>query len=133
MSPDVVVHRDTMSNGLVELPERERQVVAIIMVAAPCYPKVTDDHEEFAEASELHDLREKMLLMLRMAAGSGVTKLVLGAMECGACGYPSRAVVKEMKMGLEREEFGEVVFAVYAAGKVGEKNLEVFKEGFGSV
>jgi uncharacterized protein (TIGR02452 family) len=106
-------------------------------VAALCYPKVTDDHEEFAEASKLHDLREKMLLMLRMPAKSGVTKLVLEAMGCGAYGCPPRAVAKEMKMALEREEFkgwfGEVVFAVYAAGKVGEKNLEVFKEGCGTV
>jgi uncharacterized protein (TIGR02452 family) len=70
-------------------------------------------------------------------AGSGVTKLVLGAMGCGAYGCPPRPVAREMKKALEREEFegwfGEVVFAVYAAGKVGEKNLEVFKEIFGNV
>jgi uncharacterized protein (TIGR02452 family) len=139
MSPDVVVFRDTMSNGLtlIELPEKERHVVAVMTVAAPCLPKVTDDNENFADASELDDLTEKILLILRMAAGSGVTKLVLGAMGCGAYGCPPRPVAREMKKALEREEFegwfGEVVFAVYAAGKVGEKNLEVFKEIFGNV
>jgi uncharacterized protein (TIGR02452 family) len=79
--------------------------------------------------------------LLRMlshgTAGSGVTKLVLGSMGCGAYGCPPRPVAREMKKALEREEFegwfGEVVFAVYAAGKVGEKNLEVFKEIFGNL
>jgi uncharacterized protein (TIGR02452 family) len=59
-------------------------------------------------------------------AGSGVTKLVLGSMGCGAYGCPPRPVAREMKKALEREEFegwfGEVVFAVYAAGKVGEES-----------
>jgi len=136
ISPDVVVFRDTLSNGLLEFAEQERHVVAVMTVAAPCYPKLTHDKEDFADASELEDLRQKIVLVLRMAAGSGVTRLVLGAMGCGAYGCPPRAVAREMKGVLEGREFegwfGEVVFAVYAAGRVGEKNLEVFREVFGA-
>jgi uncharacterized protein (TIGR02452 family) len=71
-----------------------------------------------------------------MAAGEGVTRLVLGAMGCGAYRCPPRVVAKEMKMALESEEFAgwfeSIAFAVYAAGPIGQKNLEVFREVFAS-
>jgi uncharacterized protein (TIGR02452 family) len=75
-----------------------------------------------------------VLLVLRLAGTNGVTKLVLGAMGCGAYGCPPRAVAQEMKSALEREEFvgwfETVVFAVYAAGPSGQRNLDVFEEVF---
>ena len=134
MSPDVVVFRDTLDNGLVELHEDQRHVVAVMTVAAPRLPVVKKGGEGFAREEDLEDLREKILLVLRMAAGEGVTRLVLGAMGCGAYRCPPRVVAQEMKMALEREEFagwfGNVAFAVYAAGPIGTKNLEIFREVF---
>ncbi|KAF2850771.1 hypothetical protein T440DRAFT_84716 [Plenodomus tracheiphilus IPT5] len=134
VSPDVVIFRDTLDNDLVELLEQERHLVTVLTVAAPCGPKVTEDGENFAKESELRDLKEKILLVLRMAASGGVTKLVLGAMGCGAYGCPPRAVAHEMKSALQSEEFEgrfeSVGFAVYAAGPAGKRNLQVFREVF---
>ena len=134
VSPDVVVFRDTIDNGLVELPEEERHVVTVFTVAAPRWPKVSEDGKNFAREEELQDLREKILLVLRMAAVEGVGKLVLGAMGCGAYGCPPRVVAKEMKSAMEKEEFRgwfeHVVFAVYAAGPAGKRNLAAFREVF---
>jgi uncharacterized protein (TIGR02452 family) len=133
-SPDVVVFRDSLDNDLVELPTHQWHVLAVITVAAPCRPQLTDDGEGFANESELRDLREKILLILRLAAGNGVTSLVLGAMGCGAYGCPPRAVAEEMKKALEMDEFSgwfeDVGFAVYAAGPSGKRNLEAFREVF---
>jgi uncharacterized protein (TIGR02452 family) len=138
ISPDVVVFKDTLENGCVDLPSKQRHVVAVFTVAAPCLPGVTEDGEDFSQEAVLQgvltDLKEKILLFLRMAATTGVTNLVLGAMGCGAYGCPPRAVAREMKKALELHEFKgwfeRVVFAVYAAGPSGQRNLEVFQEVF---
>ncbi|EUC47478.1 hypothetical protein COCMIDRAFT_3569 [Bipolaris oryzae ATCC 44560] len=135
VSPGVVVYRDTLDRDLAELKEEERFSVVVLTVAAPRFPRVNGDRSEFADEAELGDLREKIVLVLRMAAQQGVTRLVLGAMGCGAYGCPPRAVAREMKEVLGREEFEgwfEVVgFAIYAVGVAGRRNLEVFKEVFG--
>jgi uncharacterized protein (TIGR02452 family) len=133
-----VVFKDTLDNGCVDLPAEQRHVLAVFTVAAPCAPGVTGDGEDFSQEAELkgvlRGLREKILLILRMAATTGVTNLVLGAMGCGAYGCPPRAVAREMKKALEMLEFKgwfeRVVFAVYAAGPSGQRNLEVFQEVF---
>ncbi|KAF2030692.1 hypothetical protein EK21DRAFT_100353 [Setomelanomma holmii] len=126
-SPDVVVFRDTLDNDLAELPVTRRHVLAVITVAAPCLPNLTSDGQEFADALQLQDLVEKILLVLRMAALNGVTSLVLGAMGCGAYGYPPKAVAETMKRLLTTEEFDgwfeNVLFAVHAAGPTGKPNL----------
>jgi uncharacterized protein (TIGR02452 family) len=133
-SPGVVVFKDTLDRDCVDLAVRERHVLAVMTVAAPRGPRVTADGEGFADEGELWELREKVLLVLRLAGTNGVTKLVLGAMGCGAYGCPPRAVAQEMKSALEREEFEgwfeTVVFAVYAAGPSGQRNLDVFEEVF---
>jgi uncharacterized protein (TIGR02452 family) len=133
-SPDVVVFRDTLDNGLAELPVAQRHVLSVITVAAPCRPDVTVDETAFAKDSDLTDLKEKILLTLRLAANNGVTNLILGAMGCGAYGCPPEAVAVAMKQALELEEFHgwfrNVLFAVYAAGPTGNRNLDVFKQVF---
>lgn len=138
MSPDVVVFRDTLDNNLVELPADQRYVAAVMTVAAPRFPalKTTAEGEEvFAEESVVEELREKVRLVLRMAAGEGVGRLVLGAMGCGAYGCPPRAVASVMKRVLGEEEFEgwfeSVDFAVYAKGPEGMRNFEAFREIFG--
>ncbi|KAH7380125.1 hypothetical protein BKA66DRAFT_442444 [Pyrenochaeta sp. MPI-SDFR-AT-0127] len=134
MSPDVVVFKDTLDNNLVDLPREQRYVLAVLTVAALCFPELTEDGDDFAKESDLHDLREKVILILRLAAKRGITSLVLGAMGCGAYRCPPRLVAKEMKNILEAEEFDgwfeSVVFAVYAAGPTGKRNLDVFREVF---
>ncbi|KAF3048384.1 hypothetical protein E8E12_011750 [Didymella heteroderae] len=134
ISPNVVVFKDTLDCDLVDLSVQQRHVVAVITVAAPCHPALTDDGEDFADESELNDLREKILLILRLAAVNGVTSLVLGAMGCGAYRCPPRAVAREMKMALDRDEFSgwfqTVAFAVYAAGPSGQQNFHIFQEAF---
>lgn len=136
ISPQVVVFKETLDCGLVDLPIEQRHVVSVITVAAPCHPKLTDDGEDFAEPSQLNDLREKIILVLRLAASNGVTKIVLGAMGCGAYGCPPRAVAREMKFALGHDEFvgwfDTVAFAVYATGPSGKYNLDVFTEVFNS-
>lgn len=134
LSPDIVVFRDTLDNDLVELSPEQRHVVSVITVAAPCLPRLTADKQQFANESDLGDLREKILLVLRMAARNGVTNLVLGAMGCGAYGCPPKAVAEEMKNAIRMKEFEgwfeALDFAVYAAGPTGRRNLEVFKSVF---
>jgi uncharacterized protein (TIGR02452 family) len=133
-SRDVVVFRDTLDDDCVDLPAH---VLSVITVAAPCQPLLTEDGENFAKESDLVDLRERILLVLRIAAMNKVTNLVLGAMGCGAYGCPPRPVAQEMKKALELEEFvgwfERIVFAVYAAGPSGKRNLEAFTEVFTSV
>lgn len=133
-SPDVVVFRDTLDNNLKELPVNERLVVSVITVAAPCLPVITPDRQAFANEFDVLDLKEKILLTLRIAARNGCTSLVLGAMGCGAYGCPPKAVASEMKTILELEEFSgwfeNVIFAVYAAGPSGRQNLKIFRQVF---
>lgn len=133
VSPNVVVFKDTLDNDLVDLPVEQRHVVTVITVAAPCWPKLTESRE-FANPSQLQDLREKILLVLRMAAMNGVTTLVLGAMGCGAFGCPPRVVAREMKIAIQSDEFAgwfeKIAFAVYAGVRSGKKNFDVFTEVF---
>jgi uncharacterized protein (TIGR02452 family) len=136
VSPNVVVFKDTLERDLVDLPTEKRHVVDVITISAPCFPKITDDRQNFAQESELQDLREKIVLTLRLAATNGVTNLVLGAMGCGAYGCPPRAVAREMRNVLGKEEFSgwfeTIVFAVYASGPSGKLNLDSFTEVFNS-
>ncbi|KAF9693438.1 hypothetical protein EKO04_008693 [Ascochyta lentis] len=134
LSPAVVVFKDTIDSDLVDLPIEQRHVVDVITVAAPCCPKLTDDGKNFADESYLHDLREKILLIYRLAAVNSMTNLVLGAMGCGAYGCPPHAVAREMKSTLEKDEFSgwfeTVAFAVHAAGPSGKHNFDVFRDVF---
>jgi uncharacterized protein (TIGR02452 family) len=134
VSPDVVVFKDTLDNDCVELSAEERQVVSVFTVAAPCMPELTNDGKNFARESDVLELQERIILVMRMAAGEGVANVVLGAMGCGAYGCPPKAVALEMKKVLEMEEFRgwfeNVAFAVYAAGPTGKENFEIFSDVF---
>ncbi|UPX10085.1 uncharacterized protein EKO05_0000757 [Ascochyta rabiei] len=131
MFPDVVVFKDTLNRNLVDLSIEQRHFVDVITVTAPCRPKLTDDEKGFAAELDLQDLREKILLILRLAAVNSVTNLVLGAMGCGAYRCLPRAAACEMKTALEKEEFSgwfeTTSFAVYVAGSSGKHNFDIFK------
>lgn len=136
VSPDVVVFKDTLDNDCAEFAQHQRHVLTVITVAAPCRPALTEDGQEFRNESIVAELRERIVLVLRMAATNGVTNLVLGAMGCGAYGCPPRAVAREMKDVIESDEFDgwfeNIMFAVYAAGPTGKENFEIFSEIFGA-
>jgi hypothetical protein len=72
-----VIFREDLNRDCKELPEDEWRVVSVLTVAAPRRPKVTLD-EEFADPSQLEDLREKIRLVYRMAALNGNHFIVLG-------------------------------------------------------
>ncbi|PSR77415.1 hypothetical protein BD289DRAFT_377780 [Coniella lustricola] len=139
-SPGVAVFRDTLDNGLVEMPKDQHFVVSVITVAAPRHPRLIASGgpdgrtATFAEKSVLEDLRGKIRLVYRCAAHNGQTSLVLGALGCGAYRCPPAVVAREMREILEEAEFAgwfeHVVFAIYAAGLVGQRNLEVFHSEF---
>lgn len=135
-SPSIVVFRDTLDNDLVPLPEDDRFVVSVITVSAPRLPELTPDRKSFANESDVGDLREKVRLVLRMAAEGGNRELVLGAMGCGAYGCPPGLVAREMRGVIGEGEFEgwfeRIVFAVYARGRVGKENFEVFEREFSS-
>jgi uncharacterized protein (TIGR02452 family) len=134
-SGNVVVFKDTLENGCVDLPEEQRVVVSVITIAAPRRPRLTYDNKEFADQRVEEEFREKIRLVLRCAARESKTGLVLGALGCGAYGCPPEAVAREMKDVLGEREFRGwfrgVGFAVYGKGVVGERNFGVFREVFG--
>jgi uncharacterized protein (TIGR02452 family) len=136
VSPDVVVFKDTLDNECAEFEENQRHVLTVLTIAAPCGPAVTGDRQDFAKKSDMTELSDRIVLILRMVATNGMTNPVLGAMGCDAYGCPPRAVAREMKDVLESEEsrgwFENTVFAVYTAGPAGRENFEIVSEVFGS-
>jgi uncharacterized protein (TIGR02452 family) len=134
-SEAVVVFKDTLDNGCVDLKEEDREVVSVVTVAAPRCPELTEDKKEFKEECVLEEFRDKVRLVLRCAAREGKTGLVLGALGCGAYRCPPELVAREMKGVLKEEEFRgwfeRVDFAVYGKGPTGERNYGVFREVFG--
>ena len=127
-SGNVVVWKDTLENGCVELAEQDREVLSVITIAAPRNPELTEDKKEFAEQSTLEEFRSKVRLVLRCAGSEGKTGLVLGALGCGAYRCPPGLVAREMKGVVQEEEFRgwfeRVVFAVYGKGPTGGEKLE---------
>ncbi|KAG6811442.1 hypothetical protein H0H92_007359 [Tricholoma furcatifolium] len=134
-SPGVVIFKDDLDHNCVDLLPGQRRVVSVITVAAPRRRPLTSDGLTFRDSTVLEDLRNKIRLVYRMAARRGKTYLVLGALGCGAYRCPPALVANEMKAILEDDEFKgwfkEVVFAIYAAGEIGRKNLEIFSGVFG--
>ncbi|KAF8998107.1 hypothetical protein BDQ17DRAFT_1247929 [Cyathus striatus] len=136
-SPGVVVFKDDLDHGCVDLPREEQRVVSVITVAAPRGPDLTPDEKSFAKASDLEDLRGKIRLVYRMAARNGQEYVVLGAMGCGAYWCPPLLVANEMKSILLDPEFKgwfrKVVFAVYSVPRNGPGNYGIFSEVFQNV
>lgn len=146
-SPAIVVFKDDLDHGCVDLPVDERVIVSVITVAAPRGPKLNSARTELLRPGDLEDFRGKIRLVYRMAAHHGQTHLVLGeamlhslpksvlrlwtgAMGCGAYQCPPGQVATEMQAILLEEEFRgwfkKVVFAVYSTP--GNPNFSIFKE-----
>ncbi|KAJ4478949.1 hypothetical protein J3R30DRAFT_3472424 [Lentinula aciculospora] len=123
-SPGVVIFKHDLDHDCVDLPQEERCILSVITVAAPRGPHLTKDKQNFAEKSELEDLRGKIRLVYRMAAWNAKRFLVL-------------VVAREMRDILLESEFKgyftKVVFAVYSAPGNGARNFDIFEKVFRGV
>ncbi|KAJ3981121.1 hypothetical protein F5890DRAFT_589279 [Lentinula detonsa] len=126
----------TSSNSICPLlPHDERKVISVISVAAPRYPKLTSDGNDFADEKIKEEFKEKVRLVLRIGGHEGKRYLVLGAMGCGAYFCPPLAVARLMKNVLIEPEFrgwfARIVSAVFSPSGtlgIGVSNFEVFKD-----
>ena len=138
-SPSVLVIRESLASGhdLLELSyPASLPVVSVVSVAAVRDPEVIGGQGKagrYKYAKVRLVMKEKMRVVLRIAAGTGHRSLVLGALGCGAFGNPRGEVVLCWKEVLIEREFSggwweQVVFAVMEEGgqKDGEGNYGVF-------
>ena len=138
-SPTVVVIRESMAQGhnLLDLTRPEDlPVVSCVSVAAIRDPDIVRDtagRERYRRSRDRHTMKEKMRVVLRIAALTRHRRLVLGALGCGAFGNPNVEVAQCWKEVFEEREFGggwweTVVFAVMEDGGQtdGDGNFGVF-------
>ena len=145
-SPTVVVIREGMAQGhnLLDLTKPEDLPVAsCVSVAAIRDPDLVRDAagmERYRRSRDRDTMKEKMRVVLRMAAMTRHRVLVLGALGCGAFGNPNVEVVQCWKEVFKEREFGggwweTVVFAVMEEGgqRDGDGNFGVFWRGIDGV
>ena len=145
-SPTVIVIRESMANGhdLLDLSRPEDlPVVSVVSVAGISGPKVVrtvSGEEGYQHKKDREMMKEKMRVVLRIAAVNGHRVVVLGALGCGAFGNPKGEVVQCWKEVFEEDEFDggwweAVVFAVMETGedKDGTGNFGVFWRGLNGV
>lgn len=140
-SPSVLVMRESLANGhnLLDLSDpASLPVVSIVSVAAVRDPEVVIGGQYGEEGRYKYGkvrlvMKEKMRVVLRIAARTGHRSLVLAALGCGAFGNPRGEVVLCWKEVLEEREFSggwweQIVFAVLEEGgqKDGKGNFGVF-------
>lgn len=138
-SPSVLVIRESLASGhklLDLLNPAALPVVSVVSVAAVRDPQVIGGQGEegrYKYAKVRLVMKEKMRVVLRIAAGMRHRSLVLGALGCGAFGNPRGEVVLCWKEVLTEREFSggwweQVVFAVLDEGgqKDGDGNYGVF-------
>ena len=145
-SPSVVVIRDNLSRGhqLLDLKKpQDLGVVSCVSIAAVRDPDLVldkDGKQRYKHGSDPELMKEKLRVVLRIAALNGHRSLVLGALGCGAFGHPRWEVVKCWKEVFDEGEFSggwweKVVFAVLETHgtKDGDDNFGVFFRGLNGV
>ena len=145
-SPTVVVIRENMANGhgLLNMSRlNDLPVVSAVSVAAIDEPKVvigTAGNATYKEKKDRNTMKEKMRVVLRIAAHNKHRVLVLGALGCGAFGNPRGEVVKCWKEVFAETEFNggwwkTVAFAIMEPKetKYGNGNFGVFYRGLNGV
>lgn len=141
-SPSVVVIRENRSSGhgLMDLSKPDDlPVFSCVSVAAICGPAIEKDaggNERYRRAGDREIMKEKMRVVLRIAAVKGHRVLVLGALGCGAFANPRGEVVECWTEVFSESEFQggwweQIVFAVMESGgtKDGDDNFGVFYKG----
>ncbi|RPB14976.1 hypothetical protein P167DRAFT_519240 [Morchella conica CCBAS932] len=117
-SPEVTVFRASVRAGHAILPPHDHKRVSVVSVAAQYAPLLTPTNPpRYALDADRILMRDKIRLLLRVAAHQGHTRIVLGALGCGVFLNPSAQVAEIfMEVFLEPEFTGgwwrDVVFAV---------------------
>ena len=145
-SPTVVVIRENMANGHKVLDLKRPEDLPVISVASvaaingPEIAKEANGKETYKVTKEREVMKEKMRVVLRIAAINRHRVLVLGALGCGAFGNPRGEVVECWKEVFAEKEFNAgwweaVVFAVFEPSetKEGNGNFGVFWRGLEGV
>lgn len=138
-SPYVVIIRQSLKDGhgLLDLSKPEElPVVSAISAAAICDPEIVTggSHDNYKNSADRDIMKEKMRVILRVAAVNGHRRLVLGALGCGAFLNPREEVADCWAEVFMEREFGggwweSVLFAVMddsGEGKGGNGNFGVF-------
>lgn len=141
-SPTVVVIRQNMSYGhaLMDLSKPGGlpvfSCVSVAAIRGPAIEKDAAGKERYKRASDRETMKEKMRVVLRIAAVKRHRVLVLGALGCGAFANPRGEVVECWKEVFSEGEFQggwweRIVFAVMEPGatKDGDSNFGVFYKG----
>ncbi|GAE00267.1 hypothetical protein TERG_07307 [Paecilomyces variotii No. 5] len=137
-SPTVVIIRQSLSDGhkLLDLSKSdELPITSVISIAALCQPALTSGAlPKYKSPRDREMMKEKMRIILRVAAFNGHRRLVLGAFGCGAFLNPRDEVADCWGEVFSENEFQggwweSIVFAVLddlGQGKDGDGNFGVF-------
>lgn len=136
-SPTVVIIRESLKDGhkLLDLTKPdELPVVSVISIAALCRPLTDEGKPKYKNPKDRELMKEKMRIILRIAAYNGHRRLVLGAFGCGAFLNPREEVADCWVEVFNETEFKggwweSIVFAVMddlREGKDGNGNFGVF-------
>ncbi|RHZ68564.1 uncharacterized protein CDV56_109678 [Aspergillus thermomutatus] len=137
-SPTVVVFREDTGkrHRWMDLGKPEwLPIVSVVSMAAQFKPAVVIDdnstEQRYANEEDRDLMKDKMRLVLRIAATHGHRRLVLGALGCGMFRHPKHDVADCWLEVMEEKEFKgwfeAIVFAIVDTGnKTG--NLEIFRE-----
>ena len=127
-TPDVLVFR---GQDLSPLPKNDRFFVDVISCAALRFPEVEDG--KYVVEADREVMMKKIRLILRAAVMKGCTRIVLGALGCGAYANPAQEVAEMFKKvicgNLKRkgdETWGgteEIVFAI----RRGKDTIQTFR------
>jgi len=114
-SPHVVVFRDDLAKECAMLPRREWVNVSVVSVAAlACPPLIPSlDSKRKGAAGEMQlklekdveIIKDRWRMVLRMAAQSGKSVLLLAALGCGVWKCPPRQVAEMLQDCLREQEF----------------------------
>jgi uncharacterized protein (TIGR02452 family) len=139
-TPSVVMIREAMSAGhdllYPSTAAHDLPMTTVITAAAKFNPRLGDDGK-YARSEDREIMAYKIRVVLRVAALHGHTKIVLGALGCGAFGNPPLEVAHLFLEVFQEDEFRggwweDVVFAVMdnarsgKGGKDGEGNFGIF-------
>lgn len=134
-SPKVSIYRKPGSY----LPYDEPFFTNVISVAGLLHPEI-DSTTGLMLKKYIHIVKSKIRTILRIAIIHKHSKLVLGAIGCGAFGNPPKHIAKLFKEVLEESEFKnsfeEICFAILDDGNTGkahnpEGNYKPFVDVFG--
>jgi uncharacterized protein (TIGR02452 family) len=138
-SPTVVIIRESMDkgHGLLDFSKPEKlPIVSAISVAALREPQLdtSGPHPRYKHAQDKALMKEKIRIILRIAAYNGHRRLVLGALGCGAFKNPRREVANCWHEVFSEKEFRggwweSICFAVMddlKQGKDGNGNYGIF-------